>query len=308
MSAVIDLASAAKPLDLDAVQPRVLDISRWRKEAVALGDVQVEPYSAILGGWVRGLRLTSAPSQEVSRFLQAQLLERGFLAFEPGTVNPKTFNDLVGVFGQASYMGTPYTPVSQVTGGANTIDSRTKKTRANYIWHIDQAFRARPTRYTALFGEAVPSYGGDTVFSHATAAYDLLDPLFAKYLETLTAIQSYDAQGFLSYAYGHDPVKLAQQRELYPPVESPLIKVHPETGLKQIFVNELYTTRIVGLPPVVSQHLLGILFEIIKTPEVEVRFRWQDGVALIWDNRIVQHRGVLDFGDQRRLLHRAVVE
>lgn len=293
--------------DISDLQHRVLDASRWTKQTGRFGDIVVEPYSATVGAVVKGFRPAIHQAPEVSQFLYAQLLEHGFLSFEPGTVGPENFVDVVRVFGEPSYMGTPHTPKSQVNEAANTIDSRTKKTRSNYIWHIDQAFKENPTRFTALFGEVVPDVGGDTIFANATAAYDLLDPLLANYLETLTAIQSFDAQGFLTYAYSHDPVKLAEQRAVNPPMETPVIKVHPETGKKQIFVNELYTMRIAGLSPVASQSILNLLFDVIKSPEIQTRYRWEAGAALIWDNRTVQHRGVYDFGTARRLLHRAVV-
>lgn len=286
---------------------KVLDIAPWLRGEEQAGGVTVAPYSPILGARVEGFRVTHLQDVAVRRFLYDQLLARGFLVFAPGSFGPADFVDVVRLFGDPQYMGTPHTPESQVNRALNSIDSRTKKTRSNYIWHIDQAYQPVPTRFTALYGESVPDAGGDTIFSNASAAYDLLDPLFAAYLETLTAIQSFDAQGFLTYAYGHDADLLAQQRAKSPPVETPVIKTHPETGRKQIFVNELYTTRIVGLSPVASQGILSILFDLIKSPELQTRFRWEQGAALIWDNRLVQHRGVGDFGGQTRLLHRAVV-
>lgn len=289
-------------------QPRVLDITDWTESSSHYEDTIVEPVSATLGGHVRGLRLSKTPvSDELKGFLSEQLRRRGFLYFEPGTVDASSFVDLISWFGNARYLGTPYTPKSNVSGTVNTIDSATKKTLANYIWHTDQAYRPEPTRFTALFGEIIPDVGGDTIFANATAAYDLLDPLLAQYLETLTAIQNYDAQGFLTYAYGHNPEALAAQRALFPPIETPVIREHPDTGRKQIFVTELYTTRIVGLTPVASQSLLNLLFDVIKSPEIHARVRWAEGAALIWDNRSVQHRGVNDFGQKRRLLHRAVI-
>jgi len=291
-----------------ASQQRVLDISHWRSPPAKFGDTTVEAFSPTLGGRVSGLCIDGREQPSGLRdFLSEQLIKRGFLFFEPGTVDADGFVELVSWFGTAQYLGTPYTPKSNVAGTVNTIDSSTKKTLANYIWHTDQAYRTEPTRFTALFGEIIPEQGGDTIFANATAAYELLDPLLAQYFDTLRCIQNYDAQGFLTYAYGHDEEKLAAQRVLYPPIETPVIRVHPETGRKQIFVTELYTTRIVGLTPVASQSLLNLLFDLIKSPEIQTRIRWEEGAAIIWDNRSVQHRGVNDFGTSRRLLHRAVV-
>jgi len=295
---------------LDETQPKILAIDDYVGERQTLRGVSIEPYSPVVGANVRGLRLdgATAPDAELQRFVYDGLLRYGFLAFEPGTVASEHFGALVGLFGEARLMNTPYTPAASGNGGkVNTIDSKVKKTRMNFIWHIDQAFRHNPPRYTALFGKKVPPYGGDTLFANATAAYDLLDPLLARYLETLTAVHDVETQGFLTLAY-QDRDELAAQRAKQPPIEVPLIRVHPETGRKQIFVNELYTLRILGLSRTASQSLIDLLLDLVKSPDVQARFRWQEGTALIWDNRTVQHRGVGDYGAGHRLLHRAVVQ
>jgi taurine dioxygenase len=234
------------------------------------------------------------------------LLKYGFLSFEPGTVLPEDFERLVALFGTPKLMNTPYTPETGKEGQLNAIDSSIKKTRMNYIWHMDQVFHSSPPRYTALYGQQMPKLGGGTLFSNATLAYELLDPQFSAYLETLTAVHDVESQGFLTYAY-HDIERRTQERLKAPPIEVPLIRTHPETGRKQIFANELYTLRILGVTRRTSEALLNILFDALTSPDVQALHLWQDGTALIWDNRTVQHRGVPDFGGQRRLLHRALV-
>jgi taurine dioxygenase len=294
---------------LDLAQPKILAIEQYLSGTETLGPISVEPYSPIAGARVRGLRVQagSQVGAEVKAFLYASLLKHGFLAFEPGSVSAEDYIHLVELFGKAKYNGTPYTPVASESANVNTIDSEVKKTRMNYIWHIDQAFRPAPTRFTVLFGKKVPPVGGDTLFANATAAYDLLDPLFAAYLETLTAVHDVETQGFLTLAY-QDPTELAAQKAKHPSIEAPLIRRHPETGRKQIYANELYTQRILGLSRVASESILNILFDLVKSPDVQTRFRWEEGAVLIWDNRTVQHRGVGDFGAGHRLLYRAVID
>jgi taurine dioxygenase len=131
--------------------------------------------------------------------------------------------------------------------------------------------------------------------------------LFAAYLETLTAVNSADATGHLATRFV-DQEKLRAERARLPPVEVPLIRLHPETGKKQIFVNESYTGYIKGVSRSVSDHLLGILFDAVKAADVTVRYTWQQGATIIWDNRTVQHRGIKDYGQQRRILHRASLD
>jgi taurine dioxygenase len=293
---------------LDRIQPRILDISRYLGSLAEVGGVTVTPYSPTVGARVGGLRVDqdNEVTPAVRTLLYDALLRYGFLSFEPGTVEVGQFERLVSLFGKAKLMNTPYTPETGKSGQLNTIDASTKKTRMNYIWHMDQVFQPTSPPYTALLGETMPALGGDTLFANATAAYDLLDPLLAAYLETLTAVHDADTMGYLTLAY-HDLEARAEQRRKYPPIEVPLIRTHPETGRKQIFVNELYTHRILGVSRRTSQALLDVLFDALGAPEVQARHRWEDGTALIWDNRTVQHRGVPDFGTQRRVMHRALV-
>lgn len=293
---------------LDRIQAPVLPSQAFHFQADAHDGITIEPYSPAVGGRVKGLRIesdTTLPPATLA-FINASLLKYGFLSFEPGTVAPEHFDKLVGIFGTPKLMNTPYTPETGKDGQLNAIDSSIKKTRMNYIWHIDQVFQHQQPRYTALFGQKMPQQGGGTLFTNATLAIQLLDPKLVEYLETLTAIHDVEAQGFLTCAY-HDQEMRTQERLKAPPIEVPLIRVHPETGRKQIFANELYTLRILGLTRRASESLLNILFDALTSPDVQALHNWQDGTALIWDNRTVQHRGVPNFGDQRRVLHRALV-
>lgn len=294
-------------VDMVAAQPRVLDITSYAASAEQVDGVRLVPYEPSLGLRVEGLRPTpERPVPEhTAALLRQKLYERGFLVFEPGTVPVEGFVDLIGLFGAVQYYGGPFTPAAKENGLINTIDSKIKKTNMNFIWHIDGVFRDNPPKMTALFGHTVPEYGGDTLFANATAAYDLLDPQFAAYLETLTQIQSAETVGHLPLSY-QDPEELARQRASTPPVEAPVIRVHPETGAKQIFVNESYTLRIKGLSRSISDSLLRLLFDLIKEPELQARFRWEQGSVLIWDNRTVQHRGINDYHGHR-VLYRAIV-
>ncbi|MGI4903020.1 MAG: TauD/TfdA dioxygenase family protein, partial [Janthinobacterium lividum] len=302
------VATTLEDNKFELLQERQLPASSYVPESQSHGGITVKRYSPVVGATVHGFRLTATSGTEsgVKEFLHNNLVQYGFLAFEPGSVAPQDFAYLVDLFGRAEYTGTPHTPVAEESANINTIDSEVKKTRMNFIWHIDQAFRKEPPRFTALFGKKVPPFGGDTVFANATAAYDLLDPLFAQYLETLWVVQDVETQGFLTLAY-QDQQQLAAQKAKNPWIKTPLIKTHPETGRKQIYVNELYTQRILGLSRVASQNILGLLFDLIKTPDVWTRFQWQQGTALIWDNRVVQHRGVGDYAGGHRILLRAVV-
>jgi len=144
------------------------------------------------------------------------------------------------------------------------------------------------------------------MFSNTAWVYEHLDPLFAAYLESLTVIQSADATGHITDRY-LDPEEATAARVRMPPFEMPLVRVHPVTGRKWIAVNESYVAYIKGVSRVVSQNILGILFDMIKSPEATVRYTWTRGALAIWDNRVVQHKGIKDYGSGRRILYRATM-
>lgn len=274
---------------------------------IEAAEIRITPWTPALGAVVSGLHYAGGTvPQSIRATLREALLEFGLLSFEPGSVTPGNFTEFLGAFGDVALYSGPQTPAARDNQQANIVDSSDKKNARNFIWHIDQAFRPQPPRLTALYGQTVPSFGGDTLFSNAALAYERLDPHFAAYLETLTAVHSWDATGHLAERFP-DPAEAARQRALFPPIEAPLVRVHPETGRKQIFVNESYTVYIKNVSRTVSQSLLTILFESIKSPEVQGRYAWRQGALVIWDNRIVQHRGIGDFPGQSRVFYRACV-
>jgi taurine dioxygenase len=186
------------------------------------------------------------------------------------------------------------------------IDSLKDKNLRNHIWHADGGFRPDAPAFTALYAQQLPDFGGETIFSNAAWVYEHLDPLFAAYLESLTVIQSADATGHITDRY-LDPKEAADARQRMPPFEMPLVRVHPVTGRKWIAVNESYTNYIKGVSRVMSQNILGILFDMIKSPEATARLTWSRGALAIWDNRVVQHKGIRDYGNARRILYRATM-
>lgn len=295
------------PADPDLHQAPVLPRHLFRYGKEHFHDLELSPYSPIVGAVVRGFRYRKGQtSPELRHYLYQSLLKYGFLSFEPGSIDTDEFHDFVQLFGKPKFAGNPQAP--RVAGSeANAIDSSRKQTRTNYIWHIDQAYRVQPQRFTALYAVQAPEFGGGTLFSDTTAAYQLLPAQLAAFFDTLTVIHNADQMGLVSMSYG-TPEELAQARVDTPPIEAPLVRVHPETGRKQLFACELYTQRILGLPRVVSDSLLNVVFEYVKAPEVCAEYRWEKGAVLIWDNRTVQHRGIFNYGESTRVLHRAVIQ
>lgn len=281
---------------------------RLAEPSTLQGSLRIEPFRPALGALVDGeVVRNGAVDAADADLLRSALYESGALIFRPGSVKLEDFLTVLKAFGEPVLYAGPKTPEVHDLRGANIVDSTDKRAARNYIWHIDQAFRAAPPSLTALFAYKVPSFGGDTLFSNAVTAYERLDPAFRAYLETLTAVHYWDATGHIADRFD-DPAEAARQRAINAPIETPIARTHPVTGRKQIYVNESYTTYIKGVSRTVSNALLTILFDAINTQEVQARVTWEQGQVVIWDNRVLQHRGIGDFGGQSRILYRACVK
>lgn len=165
-------------------------------------------------------------------------------------------------------------------------------------WHTDTTFRELPSAASILLGYAIPPLGGDTLWCNTVAVYEGLDAELKARIDGLEAVHN----GLVSFARHLDTEeKQAAFLEHYPPQVHPIVRIHPETGEKLLFVNSGFTTHIVGMEEAESRALLARLFDEVKRPEYQVRFRWQPGSIAFWDNRSTQHYGVADYRGLRHL-------
>jgi taurine dioxygenase len=170
-------------------------------------------------------------------------------------------------------------------------------------WHSDETFRPVPPLASILRAVQVPELGGDTLFANAAAAYEGLSAEVKERIDNLQAVHSL-AHGFA----WHRSDKWEELNRKFPPVAHPVVRVHPETGAKVLFVNSVFTTHILGLEDPESDRLLAHLTAQFARPEYQVRFKWQSGSLAFWDNRATQHYGVWDFGDAPRELERVTIK
>lgn len=174
-------------------------------------------------------------------------------------------------------------------------------------WHTDVSYKEKPSRASLLYARRVPQPQGgrtfgDTVFVNTSAAYDALPTDMQDYLGTLRARHSYVKRA-------HIRAKVAQDRmHEVPEVTHPVIRTHPATGRKCIYVNEGFTTEIVGLTAKESDGLLQQLWDHCTSEKFQYRHRWQVGDLIMWDNCSTQHLAPGDYGpDQHRLMHRTTL-
>lgn len=263
----------------------------------------LEPYAPNLGSVVSGLDLRQRISGETRAALQQALLRRGVLFFREQELDAERLLEVASIFGEP-LRHNPYLPSTPANSGVEIIESGVGR-RANEAWHADVTWQHNPPKATLLYAIDLPQQGGDTIWTSATAAYRALHPFLAAYFETLTAVNFVDANGY-HRSPGQDTY-LTELRAKYPPIDVPVIKTHPDTGEKYIFVNELHTTYLKGVTRATGESLLRVLFDALENPELQARFVWAPRSLAVWDNRLVQHRAVHDYGEQQRVLHRITI-
>ncbi len=180
-------------------------------------------------------------------------------------------------------------------------------------WHSDNSFFAEPSAATLLYGETLPPHGGDTLFASMERAYEALSEPMKAFLAPLSAVHSasraYDPKTTGDAKYrGEAAITYTFSEVIYEEVEHPVIRTHPETGRRGIFVNPMFTQRIVGLNANESDALLALLYEHATRPDFTCRVRWEPGTLTIWDNRCVQHYALDDYREFERVMYRVTVQ
>lgn len=168
-------------------------------------------------------------------------------------------------------------------------------------WHSDVSCLPEPPMGSILYMHEVPPTGGDTMFSSMYAAYDALSDKMKSYLEGLTAVHS----GEHIYRGTYEGV---EDKASYPRASHPVVRIHPETGRKCLFVNRAFTTHIQGVPRDESDAILAYLYDHMEHPNFQVRFQWEPNSVAFWDNRCAQHRAIWDYWPHRRYGHRVTVK
>jgi taurine dioxygenase len=179
-------------------------------------------------------------------------------------------------------------------------------------WHSDNTFFERPSMATILYGVTIPPYGGDTLWASMEKAYETLSPGMKKIIDGLSAVhgasRAYDprATGEAKYR-GEAAINYRWSDLIHDEVVHPVVRTHPETGRKSLFVNEMFTLRIVELARRESEALLRFLYEHATQPELTCRLRWRPGTVAVWDNRCTQHYALDDYAGFDRLMYRVTV-
>jgi taurine dioxygenase len=265
--------------------------------------LQVKRVAGALGAEIHGVNLATDLTDKVAAEIRQVLLEHQVIFFRSQELDP------AGFLRFAEAMGEPieYPFVKGIEGFPVIIPvKKLEHERTNFggIWHSDTTYLAQPPMGSMLLAREVPPFGGDTLFASQYAAYEALSEGMRKLLDPLVAVNS-SAKADVSKTR-EDRIASDGREDARKDYESehPVVRTHPETGRKALYVNVAHTVRFGRMTEDESAPLLHYLYQHQVRPEFTCRFAWQPGSLAFWDNRCVQHNPVNDYHGFRRVMHR----
>jgi taurine dioxygenase len=264
--------------------------------------IDVAPIAGALGAEIRGVDLARDLGDDVVHEIRDAWLEHLVVFFRDQTLDPAAF------LAFARRLGEPieYPFVRGIDDFPEIIAvTKLPHETVNFggIWHSDTVYLERPPMATMLVAREVPPYGGDTMYANMYAAFEALSPVLQELLEGLTAVNS-SALADVSKTREDRIRDGGQEAEKEFISEHPVVRTHPETGRKALYVNVAHTARFRGMTEEESRPLLRYLFEHSVRPEFTCRFRWEVGSLALWDNRCAMHNPVNDYHGHTRRMHR----
>ncbi|MEZ4331178.1 MAG: TauD/TfdA family dioxygenase [Myxococcota bacterium] len=274
--------------------------------------VEIRGLSGALGAEVRGLDLSRPLSTPERKTFEEALARYGVLCIRGQRLALPQLRALAQGFGRPDVHPiargmTDYPEIIRVLKPAG------EQAFFGTSWHSDNSFFERPSSLTFLYAERVPPVGGDTLYASMERAWASLSEPLQRFLEPLQAIHSartaYDPKTTGEAKYrGETAIAYSYSDSIYEEVVHPVVRTHPETGRKSLYVNPMFTQQIVGLSKPESAALLAMLYDLSTRPENTCRVHWEDGTLTVWDNRWLQHYAIDDYADFERLMYRITLQ
>ncbi|WP_428097507.1 TauD/TfdA dioxygenase family protein [Candidatus Rariloculus sp.] len=274
------------------------------KRASAQRALDVTPYSPALGAEVRGVNLANGLDLRTYREIRAALLEHQVLFFKEQTeIPPQTQIEIGRMFGELHmHPAAPhmhgYPEIFEIYVGEDS------KVANGEFWHSDVSCDEVPPLGTILQLHILPEIGGDTLFANMYAAYDALSEPMRKMLSGLSAL--HESEHVYRERYSDRGVDDTARR--YPEATHPVVRTHPETGRKALYVNRTFTTRINELQEAESNAVLEFLFDHCEGVDFQIRYRWERNEVAFWDNRCAMHRAIWDYWPEQRKGRRVTIK
>lgn len=269
-----------------------------------MSDLEIRAITPTIGAEVRGVDLAGSLAKPTLDQIEKALLEHMVLVFRDQDITPEQHLAFGRNFGDVYCPAmSPFVPdYPEIM----LLDTTTPKGAGADNWHCDATFMREPPLGAILRPIELPRSGGDTCFANMVAAYEALSPTLRSMLDGLTAVHDLTPQLRISVARGLSPEGFDTLQKKWPPVEHPVVRTHPVTGRKSLYLNRNTGSKLVGLTEPENDVVLPFLLDHVRSPEFQCRIRWEMDCIAFWDNRCVQHCGVPDFSE-RRVMHRVTI-
>ena len=265
----------------------------------------VRPVTAVVGAEIEGVDLCAPLSEAERAGILAALQSHGVLFFRGQDLAPEQQLAFARQMGRIQVPA--FAPKYGTDPEMTVLDQVSPRGEGADNWHSDNTFMPEPPMGSILKAVQLPEVGGDTCFANMHAAYEALSEPVRRMIDDLEAVHDITKPLAKAIAAGHSRADLAEMQSKWPPVTHPVVRTHPETGRKALFVNGNSTTHIVGLSERENAALLPFLVDHVRDPAFQCRFRWDTRSIAFWDNRSVQHYAVPDY-DTRRVMHRVTLD
>ena len=266
----------------------------------------IKRVGAFLGAEVTGIDLTQPQDAAAVETLRQAHAEHGVLVFPDQRISSEDLMRFGRYFGELSVH--PFSTSTAETPELIVYDNKEgNPPLSTNIWHTDETFRESPPMGTILCSKIVPETGGDTEFANMGAVYEGLSDRMQSYISGLEAVHDLGPFRTLFDDSDEGRRKLRKYEDIYPAVTHPVVRVHPVTGRKVIFVNPQFTLHIKGMEDDESRTLLGYLYRRTLIHEYHYRHNWQPDTVVFWDNCLVQHSALHDYYPQRRKMERVTI-
>ena len=303
---------------VERMPTRIIVLYHARRYSLA-GDIMsltINLADSVLGAEVLGADLSRDVDPGTLALIRRTLDERSVIVLRRQTIEPKHIARFAEYFGRPlvhahNKFALPDAPAVSVL--SNIVDEQGRNIGvpdAGLVWHTDGSYLVYPDMYAFLYGIEIPTQDGEplgtTYYSSATAAYDALPEALRKRLDGMRAVHSFAYHSARRAERGGTKIEITEElRRKHPDVSQPVVRVHPRTRRKALYVTEGHTTHILGMDRAQSDALLSQLFAHLREPRFIYGHRWQVGDLLVWDNAATQHRATCDYAlPQRRLMHR----
>ena len=267
--------------------------------------IEVSSISPALGAEISGVNLAEPLGNQAFSEIHDALMEHQVIFFRDQNLTLEQHKEFGRRFGELHIH--PAMPGPEGHPEILVIHTdESSKHAAGQAWHTDVSADEAPPMGSILHLHQVPKSGGDTMFASMYAAYEALSDDMKKFLGGLKA--HHESEHVHSRGYVSGSGGLRDGENVYPAALHPIVRTHPVTGRKGIYVNSGFTTRVEGLSTKESRAILDFLFKHIEMPEFHCRFRWRNNSIAFWDNLCVQHRALWDYRPHVRSGHRVTVK